>query len=47
MDGGDVVHFVRIGAGELPKADSMSERCCAIDRDMAALARALFDHLSK
>ncbi|HEX6813936.1 MAG TPA: hypothetical protein VF384_20100 [Planctomycetota bacterium] len=45
--GRNVVHFVRIGAGELPKADSMRERCSAIDRDMASLARHLFDRLSK
>jgi hypothetical protein len=45
--GKKVVHFVRIGAGELPKVDSMRERSSVIDRDIAALARSLFDRFSK
>jgi hypothetical protein len=45
--GKSVVHFVRIGGGELPKVDFMRDRSSLIDRDMAALARSLFDRVSK
>ncbi len=45
--GKDIVYVVRIRGGELPKVDYMRARSNAIDMDMAAVARGLFDRLVK
>lgn len=45
--GNSIVHFVHIAHGELPKSDVLRERSSLIDRDMAMLARTLFDRFPK
>jgi len=45
--GRDVYHVVRIRGGDVPRIDYIRDRSNAIDGDMAALARGLFDRLRK